>query len=74
YVHGQDLKFGLWFEPEMISGDSELLRKHPDYRLAVPGRTRYPSRQQFVLDIGRKEVRDNVIAQIEAILDEGYID
>ena len=74
YVHGQDLKFGLWFEPEMISEDSELLRKHPDYRLAVPGRTPYPSRQQFVLDIGRKEVRDNVIAQIEAILDEGYID
>ena len=27
------LAFGIWFEPEMISPDSELYRKHPDLSL-----------------------------------------
>lgn len=74
YVHSQGLKFGLWFEPEMISEDSELFRNHPDYRLAVPGRKPSPSRQQFVLDLGREEVREAVLVQVEALLDQGYID
>ena len=36
YVHDKGLKFGLWFEPEMISIDSDLYREHPDYMMAVP--------------------------------------
>ena len=60
YVHDQGLKFGLWFEPEMISMDSNLYREHPDYLMHVPGRTPSPSRNQYVLDLGRKEVRDNI--------------
>jgi alpha-galactosidase len=33
------LKFGLWFEPEMISPNSELYRKHPDWSIQVKGRS-----------------------------------
>ena len=74
YVHGQGLKFGLWFEPEMISFDSDLYRAHPDYLMHVPGRKPSPSRNQYVLDLGRKEVRDNIFDQMTKILDGGSVD
>ena len=74
YVHKQGLKFGLWFEPEMISIDSDLYKAHPDYLMHVPGRTPSPSRNQYVLDLGRKEVRDNIFAQMDKILSSNKID
>ncbi|MDN4080441.1 alpha-galactosidase [Paenibacillus polymyxa] len=61
------LKFGLWFEPEMISPDSELYRKHPDWCLHVPGRRRSEARWQLVLDYTRKEVRDYIYDSLAAI-------
>lgn len=73
YVHQQGLKFGLWFEPEMISIDSDLYKKHPDYLMHVPGRTPSPSRNQYVLDLGRKEVRDNIFDQMDQILSSNKI-
>lgn len=74
YVHQQGLKFGLWFEPEMISIDSNLYQKHPDYLMHVPGRTPSPARNQYLLDLGRAEVRNNIFDQMKAILDSGEID
>lgn len=74
YVHQKQMKFGLWFEPEMISYDSDLYREHPDYLMHVPGREPSPSRRQFILDLGRKEVRDNIFKQIDHILSEYEID
>lgn len=74
YVHEQGLKFGLWFEPEMISYDSELYKKHPEYLMHVPGRKPSPSRNQYVLDLTRKEVIDDLFEQISAILKEGSVD
>lgn len=68
------LGFGLWFEPEMISMDSNLYQEHPDYLMHVPGRTPSPSRNQYVLDLGRKEVRDNIFEQMNKILESGKID
>ncbi len=74
YVHQAGLKFGIWFEPEMISMDSDLYRNHPDYMLRVPGRQPSPSRDQFVLDMGREEVRENIHQQMKALLDSSNID
>lgn len=74
YVHGQGMKFGLWFEPEKISLDSELYRHHHDYLMYVPGREPTPSRRQFVLDLGIKEVCDNIYQQIKRVLDTVKID
>lgn len=74
YVHEQGLKFGLWFEPEMISYDSELYKKHPEYLMHVPGRKPSPSRNQYVLDLTREEVIDDLFEQISAILKEGSVD
>lgn len=66
-INGFGLKFGLWFEPEMISPDSELYRKHPDWCLHVPGRRRSEARWQLVLDYTRKEVRDYIYDSLSAI-------
>lgn len=62
------LEMGIWFEPEMISPDSELYRAHPDYAIAIPGRPASECRNQFVLDLTRKEVRDCVYEQVAEIL------
>lgn len=62
------LKFGIWFEPEMISPDSELYRKHPDWAIAIKGREAALSRQQYVLDLSRSEIRDYVYEAVASIL------
>ncbi|MCT2910631.1 alpha-galactosidase [Weissella confusa] len=74
YIHERDLKFGIWLEPEMISIDSKLYQNHPEYMLRVPNRMPIPSRNQYVLDIGRPEVRENIHGQIKALLDTTDID
>lgn len=56
-VNAMGMKFGLWFEPEMISEDSDLYRAHPDWALQIPGRKPNRSRFQLVLDMSRQEVR-----------------
>ncbi len=72
-VHAQGLQFGLWFEPEMISPDSELYEAHPDWCLHVNGRDRSPSRNQFVLDLSRSEVRKEITKRLKDILQSAPI-
>ena len=67
-VNKLGLKFGIWMEPEMISPDSDLYRTHPDWAIAVPGRTAGLCRNQYVLDLTREEVLEYVWGRIEAIL------
>lgn len=66
-INEHGLQFGLWFEPEMISPESELYRKHPDWCLHVPGRRRSEARWQLVLDYTRKEVREYIFESLSAI-------
>jgi len=74
YVHSVGMKFGLWFEPEMISEDSDLFRAHPDYAIGVPNRSRCYSRQQYVLDLTRADVRDYIVSSVNKVLSENEID
>ncbi|GGA27078.1 alpha-galactosidase [Paenibacillus physcomitrellae] len=62
------MQFGLWFEPEMVSPDSDLYRSHPDWCIHVPGRARSESRNQLVLDLARPEVCDYIIQAVGSIL------
>ncbi len=73
-VNKEGLKFGIWFEPECISEDSELYRSHPDYLFKIPNRQPQLSRQQYVLDFSRKEVRDNIYNQMVKILNSANIE
>lgn len=68
------LKFGIWFEPEMISPDSDLYRKHPDWAIALPNRVPCRSRNQYVLDLSRQEVRDYVYEAVASILKSANIE
>ena len=67
------MKFGLWFEPEMVNKDSDLYREHPDWIIATPERRSSPSRNQYVLDFSRKEVVDYIYSLIEKVLFEAKI-
>lgn len=73
-IHGMGLKFGMWFEPEMVSPDSELHRAHPDWHIHVTNRAPQQGRHQYVLDLTRKEVRENIWQQMDAILSQYPID
>ena len=68
------VKFGIWIEPEMVSEDSELYRRHPDWALKIPGRNPVRSRNQLVLDFSRKEVVDEIYESICKVLDQGNIE
>lgn len=62
------MKFGLWFEPEMVSEDSELYRSHPDWAIKIPSRKPVRSRYQLVLDMTNPEVREYLFNSISKIL------
>jgi len=67
------MKFGLWFEPEMVNMDSDFYRAHPDWILRTPGRHASHGRYQHVLDFSRGEVVDAVYEQMAKLLGEAKI-
>ncbi|MBQ9120531.1 MAG: alpha-galactosidase [Lachnospiraceae bacterium] len=73
-VNKLGMKFGIWFEPEMISPESNLYREHPDWAIQIPERTAARCRNQYVLDISRKEVRDYVYNMVKTVLQSSNIE
>ncbi len=73
-INALGLRFGLWFEPEMVSPDSRLYRAHPDWCLHVPGRARTEARNQLILDLSRPEVQEYIIAAVSDVLSSASID
>lgn len=67
------MKFGLWFEPEMVNQDSDLYREHPDWIIQAPGRRNSHGRYQYVLDFSRKEVVDRIYEMMDKILSEAKV-
>ena len=72
-INDLGMKFGIWFEPEMVSEDSDLFRAHPDWAMEIPGRHAVRSRNQLVLDMTRREVHEYLIEHINRILDSANI-
>ena len=73
-VHAKGLKFGLWFEPEMISVDSDLYRKHPDWAIQVPNYGHTYSRNQLVLNLANPDVVTYLKDVLDKILTDNAID
>lgn len=73
-VHEKGVQFGLWIEPEMVSEESELYRKHPEWALQIPGKKPVRARNQLVLDFANPEVVQSIYEQISAVLKCGQID
>lgn len=73
-INALGLKFGLWFEPEMISPESKLYEEHPDWAIQIPGRRACRARNQYVLDLSRREVRDHILEQMFAVLHSANVE
>lgn len=74
HINSLGMRFGLWFEPEMVSEDSELYRAHPDYAIGAPMRPHCYSRHQFMLDLTREDVRDYIVNSVNSILQKHHIE
>ena len=72
-IEEMGMKFGLWFEPEMVNKDSDLYRAHPDWILQTPQRHSCHGRNQYVLDFSRKEVVDCIYEMMYKILSEAKV-
>lgn len=73
-VNALGVKFGIWYEPEMISPDSDLYRAHPDWAIRAKGREHSLSRYQCVLDMTRQDVRDNIFQQMYDVISQNNIE
>ena len=72
-VNDLGVQFGIWYEPEMISPDSDLYRSHPDWAVCASGREKSLARNQCVLDMTRKDVRDNIFQQMVDVISKNNI-
>ncbi len=73
-VHAKRLKFGLWFEPEAVSPNSQLYRTLPDWIVHVPSYAPVKGRHEYLLDLGRAEVRQYLLDMLHGYLAGGQID
>lgn len=73
-AHQLGLKFGLWFEPEMVSEDSDIYRKHPEWIIHIPSIKPSKGRHQYAFDLTRKEVQDYIINQVSQTLESAAIE
>lgn len=72
-VNDLGIEFGIWYEPEMISPDSDIYRAHPDWCLHTEGRDKSIARTQYVIDFSRKEVRDHIYSMMYDVLSKNNI-
>lgn len=73
-VHKMGMKFGLWFEPEMVSADTELYNMHPDWVVRHPYKRYSVGRRQYVLDFANPAVVDNIYQQMAKIIEDAQVD
>ncbi len=68
YAKKAGMSFGIWMEPEMVSEDSELYRKHPDWVLSDHHAKALKGRNQLILDLRKEEVQTYIIEAASNIL------
>ncbi len=73
-INQMGMKFGIWFEPEAVSEDSELYRAHPDWCLAILNRKPNRSRYELILDMARADVREYLFQAMCEVLDSANIE
>lgn len=73
-INDLGMKFGLWFEPEMTNADSDLYRSHPDWIIQVPNIEPASGRNQFMLDLSKREVCNYIIEAVCNVLGSAKIE
>jgi alpha-galactosidase len=66
-VRALGMEFGLWFEPEMVNPDSDVVRAHPDWVLGPAARA---WRGQLVLDVANPGAYAYLLERIGSLVDE----
>lgn len=59
------VKFGIWIEPEMVNPKSELYEQHPDWVVKQPKRAEHYFRNQLALDLSNPKVQDFVYGVVD---------
>jgi alpha-galactosidase len=72
-VRSLGMDFGLWVEPEAVSPKSALYAEHPEWVYRIDGRPATLVRNQLLLDLGREDVQDFVIATFDRLLGDHAI-
>lgn len=67
-INEMGMQVGIWFEPEMVSPNSDLYRKHSDWIIRSQNYEPILSRCQYVLDLSNPEVCDYVIESLSKVL------
>lgn len=70
HARSQNLKFGIWVEPEMVNDKSELAIAHPDWIVHQDNRETIKGRgnSQMLLDMSNPRVQDFVFETIHKLL------
>ncbi|KAJ5506851.1 Aldolase-type TIM barrel [Penicillium expansum] len=63
-----NMRFGIWFEPEMVNPNSTLYNEHPDWVLHAGPYPRSERRNQLVLNLALPEVQDFIIKAVSDVL------
>jgi alpha-galactosidase len=80
HVRGLGMQVGLWFEPEMVNLDSDVVRAHPDWVMdVVPAadgsvHTAPAWRRQHILDVARPEAAAYILERLDAVTSEYGLD
>ncbi len=69
-VKSLGMRFGLWFEPEMVNPDSDLFRSRPEWAYHYDTRDADLLRQQLVLNLTIPEVKEFVFRVMDDMLCE----
>lgn len=72
HVHAEGMRFGIWFEPEMVNQESAVFKANPDWALGDADQTL--GRQQMALNMALPAVRDYIYDCMAAILSAHPID
>ncbi len=73
-AHENDLLFGLWIEPEMLTEDSKLYKQHSDWVLGYDNRDKTYMRNQRVLDLSREDVYEFCQETLDRIIEDYELD
>ncbi len=65
-----NIKFGIWIEPEMVNRNSELYEKHPKWVIGQENRAQRYGRggNQLVLDLSNPEVQDFIFGIVDNLM------
>lgn len=72
-IRSAGMKFGIWVEPEMISTESRLYKRHPEWALAAPGRLHSEGRNQRILDLANPAVVEYLLKKLTEVFSSGDI-